>query len=409
MQFIPSTVRYVASKCVGSIDVRDASALRQLFKEHADEKTTVWNLASPLSVETALKPEIAEEVTIVGMTNVLEAMKQVGCRRICFTDSIGSFGGTSPRDEVAARWLVDNPTQDPGSDYGRQKRACRELLDAWRQEHGGDPRVAVLPGVLHSEPVWGNGTTEYALDALQAASRGQPFACPIDPDVSLPMVYVDDLMRGLLALQFADEHELTEPQRLYNIPGLSFSAAQLFDEIRHFKPDFEVTYGPRDPNMDKFAKLWPNSLSAHEPLRDLDYEPDVTLPAMVAGVLNAHSGRRLSSKAAFRSIDTCSSGRINDYMLEKYVSKYLVRGRERSGYIARRQDMVSDIVSKLMAVMDIDKDGVVSMDDFLAWSSKNSLEAFVEEFYEERVESMERELNELRRLAPGGRQAIRHA
>ena len=34
----------------------------------------------------------------------------------------------------------------------------------------GDPRFAVLPGVLHSEPIWGNGTTEYALDALLASS-----------------------------------------------------------------------------------------------------------------------------------------------------------------------------------------------------------------------------------------------
>ena len=32
-----------------------------------------------------------------------------------------------------------------------------------------DPRFAVLPGVLHTEAVWGNGTTEYALDALLAA------------------------------------------------------------------------------------------------------------------------------------------------------------------------------------------------------------------------------------------------
>jgi len=403
MQFIPSTVRYVASKSIGSIDVRDKAALKRLFREHADEKTTVWNLASPLSVETAMKPEIAEAVTIGGMKNVLEAMKEVGCRRICFTDSIGSFGGSSPRDNIAGSWLVDNPTQDPGSDYGRQKRACRELLNKFATKDGGDPRVAVLPGVLHSEPVWGNGTTEFALDALLAASRGQPYRCPIDPDVTLPMVYVDDLMRGLLALQMAREEELSEPQRIYNIPGLSFSAAQLFDEIKHFKPDFRVTYGPRDPNMDKFAKLWPDTLSASEPLRDLDYEADVTLPAMVAGVLNAHSGRRLSSKAAFRSIDTCSSGCINDYMLEKFVSKYLVRGRERSGYIARRQDMVVGIVSELMQAMDIDKDGIVSTDDFLAWSSKNSLEGFVEEFYAERVERMEAELNELRRMAPGGR------
>jgi len=243
--------------------------------------------------------------------------------------------------------------------------------------------------------VWGNGTTEYALDALLAASRGQSFACPIDPQVCLPMVYVDDLMRGLLALQFAREDELQEPQRIYNMPGLSFTAQQLFDEITHFKPDFRVEYGPLDANMDKFAKLWPDSLSTEASLRDLDYEADVTLPRVVAGVLNAHSSRQLSSKAAFRSIDTCQSGRVNDYMLEKFVSKYLVRGRERSGYIARRQDMVGDIVNELMTRMDIDQDGVVSMEDFLSWSSTHNLEAFVEEYYAERVARVQAGLDEL--------------
>ena len=390
MEFIPSTLKHVATKSVGSIDVRDRAALKQLFQENANEETVVWNLASPLSVETALSPEVAQEVVIGGMRNVLEAMRTVGARRICFTDSIGSFGNTSPRDGVSARWLAENPTQDPGSDYGKQKRACRELLDEFATTHNGDPRVAILPGVLHSEPVWGNGTTEYALDALLAASRGQSYACPIDPDVRMPMVYADDLMRGLLALQFARENELQEPQRMYNMTGLSFTARELFDEIQHFKPDFEPTFGPLDANMNKFANLWPDTLSTEESLRDLDYEAEVTLPAIVAGVLNAHTGRRMSSKAAFRSIDSCSSGRINDYMLEKFVSKYVVRGRERSGWIARRQDMVAEIVTHLMVEMDVDKDGVVSMDDFQTWSNTNDLERFVEDYYANRVEEEKR-------------------
>ena len=42
-------------------------------------------------------------------------------------------------------------------------------MDKFRKEQGGDPRFAVLPGVLHSNSIWGNGTTEYALDALLAA------------------------------------------------------------------------------------------------------------------------------------------------------------------------------------------------------------------------------------------------
>jgi len=379
---LPGSIKKVANVCVGDVDVRDKAALLKLFQDHGDSDSMVWNLASPLSVETALSPELAEAVTIGGMQNTIEAMNSVGARRICFTDSIGSFGATSPRSDVAARWLVENPTQDPGSDYGRQKRACRELMEEFRVKHNGDPRFAVLPGVLHSEPVWGNGTTEYALDALLAASRGQVFECPIDPDVMLPMVYADDLMRGLLALQFADESELQEPQRGYTIPGLSFTANQLFHEIKQHVPEFEVTH-KRNENMDKFAKIWPDDLSWLEAERDLYYEADVTLPRMVAQVLNAHSGRKINSRAAFRSIDTCESGRINDYMLLKFVRKYLVRGRERRAYTARRQDKVNDIVDKLIKEMDVDGDGTVLMDDFIAWSRVNNLESYVDDYMAE--------------------------
>merc|ERR1712048_678469 len=87
--------------------------------------------------------------------------------KLMFTDSIGSFGGDSPRDEVLASWLVANPTQDPGSDYGKQKRACRELMKKYADEHEIDTRWAVLPGVLHTNADWGNGTTEYALDCIK--------------------------------------------------------------------------------------------------------------------------------------------------------------------------------------------------------------------------------------------------
>ena len=209
--------------CVGSVDVTDAEGLVKLFEEHADANTSVWNLAAPLSVDTALNPAIAEAITIGGMKNVLAAMAKVGAKKICFTDSIGSFGASSPRVGASARWLTKNPTQDPGSDYGLQKRGCRELMADFAKKHNGDPRFAVLPGVLHSNSVWGNGTTEYALDALLSAPHqattlglptGESYTCPVDPDVRMPMVFVDDLMRGLVALQGSTRERNSQLQRL---------------------------------------------------------------------------------------------------------------------------------------------------------------------------------------------------
>lgn len=274
---------------------------------------------------------------------------------------------------------------------------ARLATGASRHPHSSAPYFAA---------VWGNGTTEYALDALLAASRHEHFASPIEPDVRLPMVFVDDLMVGLLSLQvlgpalsrrcaasqqpqrrraftvaasmhtrtrprwqsrgshpqetaacsqFAREHELHEPQRIYNMPGLSFTPAELFHEIRQVGrrprarpapreqlvaarvrvrglwdrgggratrrvrahprarphrpsqpshafpparqhlPDFETSLSLNE-NMSKFAKLWPDTLSTAASARDLDYQPEVTLPRMVASVLNAHSSRRVSSK-----------------------------------------------------------------------------------------------------------------
>ncbi|CAK9012440.1 L-threonine 3-dehydrogenase [Durusdinium trenchii] len=171
---------------------------------------------------------------------------------ILFTDSIGSFGALAPRESCTARWLTEHPMQDPGSDYGRQKRGVRRLLkEFWNA--GGDPRWAVLPGVLHSESTWGHGTTEYALEALLTAAnclsgKQETFQCPIEPTVRLPMIYVDDLTRGLLALQDADESQLREPERGYALPGVSFTAEELFKEIRFHVPSFEplgsTAHGP---------------------------------------------------------------------------------------------------------------------------------------------------------------------
>ena len=369
--------------CVGGIDVCDVSSIRTLFRDHCDENTTVWNLAAPLSVETALNPELAEAVTVGGMQNVLRGMAEVGARRICFTDSIGSFGAEAPRVGATARWLHANPQQDPGSDYGRQKRACRELMAQFVREHDGDARFAVLPGVLHNNPVWGNGTTEYALDALLSAPHqqtkhglpaGGAYVCPIQPDVRIPMIHVDDLMRGLVALQEAEQSSLAEPGQGYVLPGLSFSPTELFDEIRKHHPGFGFRV-ELDDNMNKFAKLWPDALSGDEPLRDLGYAPQVDLPSMVATVLGAHEHRNNKTAQAFKEIGDGRGalGKITRAAIESHVRKHLVRGRE--DYSETGQSGMDGFIKELMEQLDSDNDGEISWAEFSEWNRRTSMEA----------------------------------
>ena len=218
--------------CEFGVDVRNQESLDRVMAKHAP--SCVWNLAAPLSVDTAKDPDAARDVTVAGMERILKAMDAAGCSKICFTDSIGSFGSEAPREGATAAWLVAHPDQDPGSDYGRFKRGCRDAMARFERDRNFDCRWAIVPGVLHTDAQWGSGTTEYALDACKqfAAQPPQNIVFPLDPKTSLPMIHADDLTRGLIALQEAPASALSEPRKGYALAGFSFCPNDLFAFFR---------------------------------------------------------------------------------------------------------------------------------------------------------------------------------
>jgi len=280
-----SLTKHEGLECVFGVDCIDAASIRRCFELHPTIDC-VWNLAAPLSVETARNPEHAYNVVVNGMKNLLAAMREFSVPRICFSDSIGSYGYAAPRKDATAAWLVQNPTQDPGSEYGVQKRLCRDLMRSFVEEmpHQRSSRWAIIPGVLHSDRKWGAGTTEYALDAIKCAVEHRPFVCPIEEHATLPMIWRDDLVTGLCALMLAAPEQLQEPEGGYTLGGLSFSAAELFACLKQ-QPGYDDFSFVIEADSEKLlsespaavcARLWPDSISAVEAARDLDFRPLVT-------------------------------------------------------------------------------------------------------------------------------------
>ena len=274
--------------CEFNTDVRSEASLRALLTKHAASIGWIWNLAAPLSVETAADPALAHDTTVGGMARLLRCMQEVGLSRLCFSDSIGSFGASAPRENAAAAWLCANPGQDCGSDYGRQKRACRDLLREYAG-NGFDTRWAVIPGVLHTDPAWGAGTTEYALDAMLCAVRGRPFACPVRMGAALPMIFAGDLVEGLLRLMDADRGALREPDAGYALAGFSFTAAELFSALQSRFPGFVHTQALTAAA--EFAELWPNSISGEEARRDFGFVARFGFQDTLDAILKEHAAR----------------------------------------------------------------------------------------------------------------------
>jgi threonine 3-dehydrogenase len=281
--------------CEYGFDIRDEEAIRSLFKKYSGTIVSVWNLAAPLSVDTANDPQSAYDITVGGMDKLLRCMKEFEIKTIYFSDSIGSFGASSPRENCSAGWLSENPSQDPGSDYGVQKRLCRDLLHDYSLRQGFDSRFVIIPGVLHLEPNWAGGTTEYALDAIQAAVEGRQYISPVDLDTSLPMIHVSDLVKGMVALM------QTSPDRFADRPscrgvclsGFSFTPNQLFAVIREYYPDFSASHSPQiSPNVTKFSLMWPDSLDPNEAKELLNFEPVISFEETIRQIIDAHRQRR---------------------------------------------------------------------------------------------------------------------
>ena len=260
------------------IDMTNGPSIEKLFIKYHGGIGSVWNLAAPLSVDTASNPNLAYDVVVNGMNRLLASMAMHKVPTILFSDSIGSFGHECPRNWGAtATWLLENPKQDPGSDYGEQKRICRELMAEWvKQGEGREMRFAVIPGVLHDDSTWGGGTTEYALDAMKAARNQEAFTSPVPLNVQLPMIWRDDLISGLFKLTMTPYENLAERDGGYSMSGFSFSARELFDEIQKLLPKFSYEEGDMGGSAASFARLWPDALSGIEATRDLDFTSQET-------------------------------------------------------------------------------------------------------------------------------------
>jgi hypothetical protein len=151
-----------------------------------------------------------------------------------------------------------------------------------------DARWIVIPGVLHSQKSWGNGTTEYALEAIKCAVSGKTFECPVPLDVELPMIYIEDLVVAMHELMCAPKNRLREPTRGYTASGFSFSARLLFQELTKLCKNFKfIPPKSIDTPAGTFSQLWPDSISIEELKRDVGFESKYKFHETVKTIVHA--------------------------------------------------------------------------------------------------------------------------
>ncbi len=252
------------------VDVTDKNSIESVIVKH--DITTIYNLAGLLSAAGERNPDLSFNINLLGLKNTLDAAKANCVSRIFWPSSIAAFGPTTPKANTPQRTILEPTTM-----YGMNKVAGELLCQYYFLKFGLDVRSLRYPGLITYKTEPSDGTTEYSIAMFYEALRQGKYSCFLGPDTMLPMMYIDDAIRGTVALMEANSAKLTV-RTSYNMAAFSFTPRDLASEISRHVPGFKCTYAP--DFHQQIADSWPKSIDDSVARQDWGWKHEYDLPKM---------------------------------------------------------------------------------------------------------------------------------
>jgi len=258
------------------VDITDSQQIADTVARYGID--TVYNLAALLSAVAEAKPQLAWQVGVGGLFNLLEVARERRCA-VFTPSSIGAFGDEAPKKKTP-----QDTFRNPKTMYGVTKVTGELLSDYYFRRYGVDTRSVRFPGLISYVAPPGGGTTDYAVDIFYSAVKGERFICPIAAGTFMDMMYMPDALQAAIQLMDADPSRLKH-RNAFNITAMSFDPEIIFAQIRRYIPDFAMEYCV-DPLRQAIAESWPDSLDDSCAREEWDWNPHFDLDAMTKDMLN---------------------------------------------------------------------------------------------------------------------------
>ena len=225
----PGLMPYVTRVFTGSIT--DTNLLDRILAEF--EVEFVFHLAALLSTRAEFTPVTAHHVNVEGTLNLLEFAQRQGeshGRPVVFVypSSIAAYGIRDLGTKMRAGRVREDDFGYPKTMYGCNKLYCEQLgryyachykqLSADATPHV-DFRCVRFPGLISGSTLPSGGTSDYASEMIHASAKGQPYACFVRPDTTIPFLAMPDAVDALLTLGHAPKDRLT--RTAYNVTAFS--------------------------------------------------------------------------------------------------------------------------------------------------------------------------------------------
>jgi nucleoside-diphosphate-sugar epimerase len=257
------------------LDILNLQRLKEIIEDHNINQ--IYHLAAILSANGEWNPVKTWNINLNGLLSVLELAREKNIEKIFFPSTIAVFGKTTPRINTPQ----DVPTL-PTTVYGISKATGELLCNYYHQRYGTDVRSLRYPGIIGWQSLPSGGTTDYAVEIYHAALKGETYECFLAEDTRLPMMYMDDAIQATIQLMDAAVDAI-KVRYSYNLSAMSFTPAEIADEIRKHIPDFKIVYKP--DFRQQIAQSWSESIDDIRAREEWKWKPAFDLSKMTEDML----------------------------------------------------------------------------------------------------------------------------
>ena len=282
IQKAPSSVK--AHSTFMYLNVMDPHMIAKIVVDN--EIDTIFHMAAILSANGERNPQLAYEVNLQGLMNILEVARLKRVEKVVTPSSIAVFGPDAPKENTPNETPL-NPT----TMYGVTKAAGEKLLQYYYQKYNLDTRSLRYPGIISSETAPGGGTTDFAVDIYFHAVNNKPFTCFINEASPLPFMYMPDAIKAILNLATADDRQLK--RRIYNVSAMRLTPGDISAAIQQHLPEFRCTYEP--DFRQAIADSWPHSIDDSPAREEWGWRPEYDLDRMTVDMLKRIGNKKSTS------------------------------------------------------------------------------------------------------------------
>ncbi len=257
------------------LDAMDGQAITEVIKKHSI--TQVYLLAALLSATGEKAPKRAWDINMQSLLQILDISVEQKLHKLYWPSSIAIFGATTPKQDTPQKTIVE-----PGTVYGISKYAGELWCQYYHNRWGLDVRSLRYPGLISWKGEPGGGTTDYAVDIFYEALKSGKYTCFLQEDTYLPMMYMDDAIRGTIELMESPVEKI-KSRMAYNFSAMSFSPKELAAVIKSQMPEFEINYAP--DFRQQIANGWPQSIDDAAARNDWGWQHEFDVQKMSDSML----------------------------------------------------------------------------------------------------------------------------